>query len=72
MSALMISVVFLAVAFGVGALVTRVIAAMPLSVLACAENDGRYARLGLECQAAVPPGTGRASQSLPVGEACTA
>jgi hypothetical protein len=72
MSALIISVVFLAAAVALGAVVTRVLASMPLSVLACAENDGRYARLGQACAAALPAGGGRARQSLPVADSCPA
>jgi hypothetical protein len=57
MSVLLVSLVAVALVSLIGALIVRAIAAIPLTVLAQAEEGGRYAGLGArdETSAATPP-----------------
>jgi len=50
-----------AAAVSIGALLAQVVSSIPLSILACAERDGRYVLLGAAAEAATPSAGHRAS-----------
>lgn len=63
---LLLSLVFVAMALFIGAIVVRAISIIPLSILARAAEGGRYVRLGLsELSSPATPSGGRRSPASP-------